>query len=146
MSAVNNSLDKSIRSFPLKPHIFFKLSGSANVIRKHQEAFTSVLAEAGGKHLRIARNEKEGNQLWDVRKSLVYSLVEMFPGSDLIATDVCVPRSRLPVLIEQYKRDQERINGEITASAEADEARKLSSLIVGHIGDGNFHSLMYFRP
>ena len=86
--------------------------------------------------------------LWDIRKNLLYSLPSMFPGSAVIGTDACVPVSRLAGLIEQYKIDQERINGDIekegTEGNEQLKGRKLASLIVGHIGDGNFHSLMYF--
>ena len=37
----------------------------------------------------------------------------MFPGSEVIATDVCVPVSRLAGLIEQYKLDQEKVNSTI---------------------------------
>lgn len=51
-----------------------------------------------------------------------------------------MPLSRLPVLIDQYKLDQERINKEIE---EAGVGKPIASAIVGHIGDGNFHSLMY---
>lgn len=85
----------------------------------------------------MARNEKEGDELWDIRKGLAYNLLAMYPGSEVISTDVCVPISRLAGLIEQYKVDQERINGEIEGD------KKLSSLILGHVGDGNFHSIMY---
>jgi len=70
----------------------------------------------------------------------------MFPGSEVISTDVCVPMSRLAGLIEQYKLDQDKINKEIenTAGAVAvGEVKRLESLIIGHVGDGNFHSLMY---
>ena len=70
----------------------------------------------------------------------MYSLLGLFPKSDIISTDVCVPLSRLPVLIEQYKRDQDRINKEIEESG---AGKPILSLVVGHIGDGNFHSLMY---
>lgn len=66
----------------------------------------------------------------------------LFPGSGLINTDVCVPRSQLPGLIEQYKLDLEKINQEIEAEAQGGEVKKLSGLILGHVGDGNFHSLM----
>jgi D-lactate dehydrogenase (cytochrome) len=121
----------------LKPHIFFKLAGPANTVPQQQKTLTSILSKAGGSQLRMARNEKEGDELWEIRKGLVYSLLAMYPGSEVISTDVCVPISRLAGLIEQYKVDQERINGEIEGD------KKLSSLILGHVGDGNFHSIMY---
>jgi FAD/FMN-containing dehydrogenase len=67
----------------------------------------------------------------------------MFPGSEVISTDVCVPLSKLTGLIEQYKKDQDRINAEIESYDGSDQPKKLASLIMGHVGDGNFHSLMY---
>lgn len=137
VAGMNNSLNKDIPPFPLKPHIFFKLSGSSKTIPEQQKLLTSVLKSSGGTNLRIARTPKEGEQLWDIRKSLVFSLVAMYPGSDVISTDVCVPLSNLAGLIEQYKRDQERINATIEGEG------KLVSLIMGHVGDGNFHSMMY---
>jgi D-lactate dehydrogenase (cytochrome) len=143
IAAVNNSLSSSIPAFPLKPHIFFKLAGSANAVPQQQKTLTSVLTKAGGSKLRIARNEKEGEELWSIRKTLVLSLLGMFPGSEVISTDVCVPLSKLTGLIDQYKKDQDRINAEIEAYGGSDQPKKLASLIMGHVGDGNFHSLMY---
>ena len=142
ISAINNSLAKSIAPFPLKPHIFFRVSGSADIVPKQQKALTSVLAKAGGTQLRIARNTKEAEDLWDIRKNLAYRLIAAFPGSEIISADVCVPISRLPALIEQYKRDEEKINADIEQSANGENVKRLSSLILGHVGDGNFHSMM----
>jgi D-lactate dehydrogenase (cytochrome) len=88
--------------------------------------------------LRLARTDEESEQLWDIRKNLAYSLVTLFPNSEIISTDVCIPISKLPVLIEQYKRDQDAINESLGT-----RGQKLQSLIIGHVGDGNFHSMMY---
>jgi D-lactate dehydrogenase (cytochrome) len=95
-----------------------------------------VLTRSGGSGLRIARSEKEGQDLWDIRKNLVLSLVGLYPDCEVISTDVCVPISRLAGLMEGYLGDQERINGGIQGVG-------LRSLVMGHVGDGNFHSLMY---
>src|SRR5271170_5937149 len=145
ITAVNSSLPPSLPAFPLKPHLFFKLSGSLSTVTPQQKSLVSVLRASGGQNLRLARNDAEAKQIWDIRKGLVYSLVALFPGSDVIGTDVCVPVSRLAGLIEQYKVDQERINGEIEVSMQG-EKKQLTSLVVGHVGDGNFHSLMYSSP
>jgi D-lactate dehydrogenase (cytochrome) len=69
----------------------------------------------------------------------VLSLVGMYPDCEVISTDVCVPISRLAGLMEGYKIDQERIN-------EGIQGVGLRSLVMGHVGDGNFHSLMYEAP
>jgi D-lactate dehydrogenase (cytochrome) len=47
------------------------------------------------------------------------------PGSGLVATDVCVPISRLADCVTETEEDLKRL--------------KLLSPIVGHVGDGNFH-------
>ena len=107
-----------------------------------QRSLVNVLRSAGGSNLRLARTDAEAQQIWDIRKGLVYNLLALFPGSDVIGTDVCVPVSRLAGLMEQYKVDQERINGEIVAQGEGGK-KQLTGLVVGHVGDGNFHSLMY---
>jgi D-lactate dehydrogenase (cytochrome) len=91
----------------------------------------------------MAKNEKEALELWDIRKNMAYNLVSAFPGKDVISTDVCVPLSRLPVLIEQYKKDQDKINEQIEAKSNGDKNKLLSSLVMGHVGDGNFHSMMF---
>ena len=148
ITAVNSNLPPNIPSFHPKPHLFFKLSGSSTTIPATQKSLIQILKSAGGTDLRVAKTPEEGEALWDIRKNLLYYLISMFPGSAVIGTDACVPVSRLAGLIEQYKMDQERINGDIekegTEGNEALKGRKLASLIVGHIGDGNFHSLMYF--
>ena len=51
--------------------------------------------------------------------------VTLRPGASLVATDVCVPLSRLAECVTETQRDI--------------EASKLIAPIVGHIGDGNFH-------
>jgi D-lactate dehydrogenase (cytochrome) len=47
------------------------------------------------------------------------------PGAGVVATDVCVPISRLADCVMETEADLERL--------------KLQSPIVGHVGDGNFH-------
>jgi D-lactate dehydrogenase (cytochrome) len=47
------------------------------------------------------------------------------PGSAVVATDVCVPISRLAECVTETQADVER--------------SRLLAPIVGHIGDGNFH-------
>jgi D-lactate dehydrogenase (cytochrome) len=51
------------------------------------------------------------------------------PGKDAFATDVCVPISRLAECVRETQQDLEK-NG-------------LYGPIVGHVGDGNFHVVLY---
>ena len=54
------------------------------------------------------------------------------PGAESVATDVCVPISRLAECVDETKRDI--------------EASGLIAPIVGHVGDGNFHMLILIDP
>jgi D-lactate dehydrogenase (cytochrome) len=138
ISAVNQVL-VDVPNFPVRPHIFFKLAGQASAVPRQQSILTSILQKNGGTQLRLAKTEQESEELWEIRKNLAYTLVSAFPNTEVVSTDVCVPLSSLPKLIDQYKRDQDRINQEIK---DAGEHGQLHSLIMGHVGDGNFHSMM----
>ncbi len=52
----------------------------------------------------------------------------MYPNRKAISTDVCVPISNLPEILIQTKKDIEAYN--------------LKTIIVGHVGDGNFHTFI----
>ncbi len=56
----------------------------------------------------------------------------MYPGKQGMPTDICVPISRLAECIEETQRD-------LAASG-------IDAPIIGHVGDGNFHTLLIFDP
>jgi D-lactate dehydrogenase (cytochrome) len=63
--------------------------------------------------------------LWEARHNAALSTFTLRPGSSMIATDVCVPISRLAECVTETQRDIAEL--------------KLLAPIVGHVGDGNFH-------
>ena len=52
----------------------------------------------------------------------------LFPNRKAISTDVCVPISKLPEILVQTAKDIDEF--------------KLKTMIVGHVGDGNFHTFI----
>lgn len=52
----------------------------------------------------------------------------MHPNGRAISTDVCVPLSKIPKIIVQTKKDIDELG--------------LKGCIVGHVGDGNFHTFL----
>jgi len=81
----------------------------------------------------FAKNEKEAHDLWSARKQSLWSMMALRKeGSEVWSTDVAVPLSRLPDIIEVSKKELDSLG--------------LFASILGHIGDGNFHaSIMYDR-
>ncbi len=70
------------------------------------------------------------NRLWQARHDAYWAAVAFKPAHRGITTDVCVPISRLAEAVLGAK--------------EAAKASGLTSCIVGHVGDGNFHCLILF--
>ncbi|KDN50538.1 hypothetical protein RSAG8_01036, partial [Rhizoctonia solani AG-8 WAC10335] len=102
--------------------------------RKYQPfaAVAKLISEAhGGTGFSLAASEQEAADLWADRKNAHYSGLALRPGAKGWATDVCVPISRLPELVHETKKD-------IMKSG-------VVSTMVGHVGDGNFHSLLLFE-
>ncbi|MBM7649426.1 D-lactate dehydrogenase (cytochrome) [Bacillus ectoiniformans] len=71
-------------------------------------------------------------QLWKARHDLSYSFRHADPKKEIIGTDVCVPISKLADIVE-YARERIHFYG-------------LDGAVLGHIGDGNFHTLVVYDP
>ena len=68
---------------------------------------------------------EDRNKLWKARHDAYWAMLAVRPGCKAVATDVCVPISRLA--------------DAVTASEKKAEEMGLIAPIVGHVGDGNFH-------
>ena len=79
----------------------------------------------GGGAFEWATKAEDRTRLWQARHDAYWAALSLKPGVKTIATDVCVPISRLAECVEATKRDIEETG--------------LIGPIVGHGGDGNFH-------
>ncbi|KAI9368813.1 hypothetical protein BJX61DRAFT_196361 [Aspergillus egyptiacus] len=121
------------REWKTLPTLFFKFSGSKAGVAD-SISLTTVLAKGNNaESFEFARNEKEAHDLWSARKQSLWSMMALRKeGSEVWSTDVAVPISRLPDIIEISKKELDDLG--IFAS------------ILGHIGDGNFHSSIMYDP
>jgi len=126
MRCINESGSTS-RTWKEAPTLFFKFSGTPTGV-KEQISIVEKLAKAkGSKSFEFARNAEEADELWSARKEALWSVMaKRRDDSDHVwTTDVAVPISRLPDIIEETKDDMSKSG--------------LLGTIVGHVGDGNFH-------
>jgi len=130
MRATNN-YGISARKYPEQDSLFFKFQGSPTTIAESARVVDEIVRAHGGSGFELARSQKEAEDLWADRKAALFSGLALVPGSKGWSTDVCVPVSRLPDLVYETKKDLEESG--------------LVSTIVGHVGDGNFHSLILFK-
>ncbi|RJL08493.1 FAD-binding oxidoreductase [Paracoccus siganidrum] len=117
---------------PETPHLMVEFHGSPVAVREDAEAFGALAGEFGGQGFDWASNTEDRARLWRMRHGAYHASFALRPGARGIVTDVCVPMSELPAAV---------------AAAVADiEAAGLVGPIVGHVGDGNFHTLLLVDP
>ncbi|KAJ5198103.1 FAD-binding type 2 [Penicillium cinerascens] len=121
------------RTWAVSPHLFFKFSGTKAGVADSVNLTTKLAQGNKADAFEFAKTEQEAHDLWSARKQSLWSMMALRKeGSEVWSTDVAVPISRLPDIIEKTKEDLESLG--------------MFASILGHIGDGNFHtSIMYDR-
>lgn len=118
--------------YEVAPTLFMEFHGSAESVESQAKQVGEIAEFNGGSEFRWAREMEERNRLWKARHEIYWTAIRSAPGCRVYTTDVCVPITKLPDLIATSKAD-------ILSSG-------ITGPIVGHIGDGNFHSLLLFNP
>lgn len=109
------------------PTLFLEFHGTTAAAREQVDTFAELAAENGGGDYQWAEQAEERNKLWAARHDAYWAARTYRPGAQAIATDVCVPISRLAECVCETQKDISEAG--------------LVAPIVGHIGDGNFHVL-----
>ena len=114
-------------NLPVKPMLFLEFHGTEAGTRDQVRIFEEIARGEGAIGFDWAEKEEDRRRLWKARHESYWSVKTAHPGREAIATDVCVPISRLAECLAETMED-------IRASG-------LSAPIVGHVGDGNFHTM-----
>jgi len=120
--AVNLHSKLGLRETPM---LLLEFHGSEAGVAEQSERFGEIAAELGGGPFEWTTRPEERTRLWEARHNAALANFALRPGASIIATDVCVPISRLADCVTETQRDI--------------EASGLIAPIVGHVGDGNFH-------
>ncbi len=110
------------------PCLFLEFHGTEAGVKEQAEMVQAIAADNGGQGFAWATDAETRNKLWKARHDAYWACVALEPGKRGIATDVCVPISRLDEALLGAKQD-------ILASG-------LTAPICGHVGDGNFHTVI----
>jgi D-lactate dehydrogenase (cytochrome) len=132
MRCINQS-KATTRTWQEKPTLFFKFAGTPLGVKEQISIVQQVTSKHGSQSFEFAHSEDEARELWSARKVALWSVIAMkrHPDDHVWTTDVAVPISRLPDIIVQTKKDIEKCG--------------LLGAIVGHVGDGNFHTFLLFN-
>jgi D-lactate dehydrogenase (cytochrome) len=114
------------------PTLFFKFASTPSAVKEHIAITKSIARECGSKTFEFANTKEEAAELWSARKEALWSVVAQSTkdGHRVWTTDVAVPISSLPGIIEATQRDIQQSG--------------LLGSILGHVGDGNFHSIILY--
>jgi D-lactate dehydrogenase (cytochrome) len=94
-------------------------------VAEQSQRFAEIASEFGGGAFEWATRAEDRSRLWQARHDSYYACKALRPGAQALATDVCVPISRLAECVTETQKDIATSN--------------LLAPIVGHVGDGNFH-------
>jgi D-lactate dehydrogenase (cytochrome) len=112
-------------TLPEQPMLFLEFHGSAAGVAEQSERFGEIARELGGGPFEWATRAENRTRLWQARHDAYFAARGLRPGTQPVATDVCVPISKLAECVTESQRD----------IAE----NRLLAPIAGHVGDGNFH-------
>jgi len=112
-------------ALPETPVLFLEFHGSDAGVAEQSQRFGEIASELGGGPFEWATRPEDRSKLWQARHDAYWAGRALRPGSAAVATDVCVPISKLAQCVIETQRDI------------ADS--RLVAPILGHVGDGNFH-------
>ena len=112
-------------TLPEVPMLFVEFHGSPAGVAEQSERFGEIADDLGGGPFEWTTKPEDRTRLWQARHDAYWAGRGLRPGVQAIATDVCVPLSRLAECVTETQR-------EIAAHG-------LVAPILGHVGDGNFH-------
>jgi D-lactate dehydrogenase (cytochrome) len=109
-----------------KPTLFLEFHGTETSARDQVELFRQIAEAEGAIRFDWAEQEEDRRRLWKARHEFYWAVKSTWPGREALATDVCVPISRLAECVLETEKDIKSLG--------------LIAPIAGHAGDGNFHT------
>jgi len=114
------------------PTLFLEFEGSPAAVAEQAETFEAIAEDFAVETFDWATSPEDRTRLWTARHDAYFAGLALKPGAQALTTDVCVPVSNLAQCISR------------THQALEDSA--LIGTILGHVGDGNYHTLILFDP
>jgi glycolate oxidase len=103
--------------------LLIETDGREGEAKDSMDTVRKVLSKAGAISVRMAESDVARADLWKMRRSISPSLARIAPCK--LNEDVCVPRSRLPDLVEEVGKLSRKY--------------MVKAPTFGHAGDGNLH-------
>ncbi|PPA94029.1 FAD-binding oxidoreductase [Brevibacillus laterosporus] len=119
-------------SYEVTPTLFIEFHGNTAGLVQDAQFARELAFDKGCLQFQQEIDSKARAQLWEARHHLYYAFAHSVPGKRVMTTDVCVPLSEL--------------TGAVHNAQQIVQDLKLEGGVVGHIGDGNYHTLILLNP
>lgn len=129
IALVNKTLSSDYREADT---LFLEFHGGPEEVERTARRVEDIAISHGGLAFQWATETEQRNALWRARHQAGFAAAASRPGCRPWSTDVCVPISALAENI-------------IATKAEL-AAASFPSVVLGHIGDGNFHAILLPDP
>jgi D-lactate dehydrogenase (cytochrome) len=130
IQSINRYLGRDYREAPA---LFIEFhSSTAAAIENEVTLAEELVRDAGATDIAVARTQEQRTEQWEARHHVYWALVTSHPGHIYTITDTAVPLAQLPAGIAYAKQLMREMN--------------LEGGIVGHVGDGNFHTVLATGP
>ena len=121
-----------LENIKASPTLFFEFHGSEVSNRESIKIVEELSQNNGGSDFKWADSIEERNKLWKARHDVYYSVKALGQNMKVYSTDICVPVSNLVECISWAEKEVKN--------------KGLIAPMVGHVGDGNFHSIILYDP
>ncbi|OWB86660.1 hypothetical protein B5S33_g5368 [[Candida] boidinii] len=137
MTAIAETGTGGDRIFAPNHMLLFKLGGiSETSVNEIIRIVDEISRQNNGFNFQVAKDDEDKEDIWRIRKTLLWNSLtwakERMPNVQILPTDVAVPVSKLPEMIESTMVEI--------------EGKGLLGTAAGHAGDGNVHVLVIFPP
>lgn len=118
---------------PQRPMLFLELHGLNEAgIRDQIDLLREIFDSNEASKFSWSAKLEERTELWKARHNLHWSILKTKPGYTSVDTDVCVPISKFPEMVSM--------------THDLIRQFELDAPLMGHAGDGNFHSVILYDP
>ncbi|HHB90508.1 MAG TPA: FAD-binding oxidoreductase [Anaerolineae bacterium] len=125
--------DPDIPHFPEQPTLFMEFASSHEAaLHDSLELVRDICQEHGAEGFETGVSRQERARIWHARHHLFEAHVRYFSGQKFLVGDAAVPISHYPELIAR-------------TAALMEEMGVVGSLL-GHAGDGNIHTIVFYPP
>jgi D-lactate dehydrogenase (cytochrome) len=114
------------------PTLFLEFAGSEASVREDVAVAEQLAHTEEALGFDADEDEAVRGQLWEARHHAAWAIAATEPDKKLVSTDVAVPVSAMPEAIRHARETADR--------------EGVAAIVLGHVGDGNYHALFMVDP